>query len=427
MIRISYKNYLLAVMVLVGVVSVLDRFVFALVLEPIKSDLNLTDSQLGLMTGIAFAAFYAVAGIPIARWADTRNRVNLMTFTTGLLGIMLSLCSGVTSFFQLLLLRAGIAIGEAGCMPVGQSILADYNDRAERPKTMAIFAMFYPIAMIVGYLGGGWLVEAFGWRKTFLILGVPALLTALLVKLTLKEPRLKKTSDQSSSAPGIISGVKILWRTSTFRHVMIAFCVTYFFLMGTNQWLAAFYMRNHGMGTAELGAWLALCWGVFGILGNYLGGHLATRYAAGKERLQLRCLSVTFILGGVVSAVVYLAPSQTVSLISVAITAVLFTTCNGPSFSLVQSLVEERLRSLALAVLLLFSNLIGLGLGPLAIGILSDLLKPHYGDESLRYALTFSTPGVLWIAYHYWMAGSSAERDIENTLTNSATSGGTNE
>ena len=179
MLKLSYKNYLLAVMVLVGVVSVLDRFVFALVLEPIKADLNLTDSQLGLMTGIAFAAFYAVAGIPIARWADTRNRIHLVTFTTGLLGVMLSLCSTVTSFFQLLLLRAGIAVGEAGCMPVGQSILAEYNDRAERPKAMAIFAMFYPIAMIVGYLGGGWLVEAFGWRTTFLILGVPALLTAL--------------------------------------------------------------------------------------------------------------------------------------------------------------------------------------------------------------------------------------------------------
>ena len=188
--------------------------------------------------------------------------------------------------------------------------------------------------------------------------------------------------------------------------------------MGTNQWLAAFYMRNHSMGTAELGAWLALCWGVFGIVGNYLGGYLATRYAANRERLQLRCLALIFILGGVVSAVVYLAPSQSVSLIFVAFSAVIFTTCNGPSFSLVQSLVDERLRSLALAILLLFSNLVGLGFGPLAIGVASDLLQPIYGDESLRYALTFSTPGVIWIAYHYWMAGSTAEQDIENTLSN---------
>lgn len=240
MINLSYKNYLLAMMVLVGVVSVLDRFVFALVLEPIKQDLNLSDSQLGLMTGIAFAAFYAVAGIPIARWADTRNRVHLMTFTTGLLGLMLSLCSTVTSFFQLLLLRAGIAIGEAGCMPVGQSILADYNDRAERPKAMAIFAMFYPIAMIVGYLGGGLLVEALGWRKTFLLLGVPALLTACLVKLTLKEPRLYQVKTEKEDAPDLLDALKILWQTNTFRHLMMAFCVTYFFLMGTNQWLAAF-------------------------------------------------------------------------------------------------------------------------------------------------------------------------------------------
>ena len=155
MLKFQYKNYLLMILMLAGVVSIFDRFVFALVLEPIKSDLDLSDSQLGLMTGIAFAAFYAIAGIPIARWADRGNRITIASLTMGLLGIMLALCGMVSNFFQLLLARAGVAVGEAGCMPTAQSLLADYFDRAERPQAMAIYFMFYPISMIAGYLVGG--------------------------------------------------------------------------------------------------------------------------------------------------------------------------------------------------------------------------------------------------------------------------------
>lgn len=413
--NLDYRNYLLGIMVLVGVVSIFDRFVFALVLEPIKHDLGLSDSQLGLMSGIAFSVFYATAGIPIARWADTGNRVNLVTLTTGLLGVMLTLCGFVTSFIQLLLVRAGVAIGEAGCMPTAQSLLADYFEREERPRAMAFFAMFYPISMIVGYLLGGWMVDQFGWRMTFILLGVPALLVALLVKFTLKEPRLQKASSASEDKPSLTVVFSCLWASRAFRHVLFAFCITYFFLMGTGQWLPAFFMRTHGVGTMELGAWLALGWGVFGILGNYTGGYLATRYAANKEGLQLRCLAFTFIFGGMANAVTYLTGNTEIALVFVAVGAFFLTLCNGPIFSVVQSLVAEKQRSVALAIVLFFANLIGFGLGPLAIGVLSDFLIPRFGEESLRYALVFSTPGVVWIAFHYWQAGRTVEEEISST------------
>ena len=151
----TYKNYLLGILLLMGSVSIFERFVFALVLEPIKNDLQLSDSQLGLMTGIAFAAFYAVAGIPLARWADRGNRVTIAATAVGLVGLMVSLCGMVGSFFQMLLVRAGIAVGEAGTMPAAQSLIADYFDRSERPRAMAIYLMAYPISMIIGYLAGG--------------------------------------------------------------------------------------------------------------------------------------------------------------------------------------------------------------------------------------------------------------------------------
>ena len=167
MFKISYKNYLLALLILAGVVATFERFVFSLVLEPIKHELLLSDSQLGLMTGIAFSAFYAVAGIPIARWADRGNRTTIIALATGLLGVMVSLCGMVAGFFQLLLVRAGVAVGEAGIVPAAQSLLSDYYDRAERPRALALFITFYSISMIVGYLLGGALVESLGWRMTF--------------------------------------------------------------------------------------------------------------------------------------------------------------------------------------------------------------------------------------------------------------------
>ncbi len=409
----QYKNYLLSVLVIMGAVSVLDRFVFALALEPIKQDLGLSDSQLGLMTGIAFAAFYAVAGIPIARWADRGNRVTLATVTTTLLGLTVMLCGVVSNFFQLLLARAGVAIGEAGAMPTAQSMLADYFGRAERPKVMAIFAMFYPIGMVLGYLLGGWLIEDYGWRMTFVLLGLPGLLVALLIKKTLKEPRGSDKQLATAQPPDFVSVLNILWHKTTFRQMLLAFCVLYFFAMGTSQWLATFFIRSHNMGSAELGVWLAGIWGVFGLLGNYLGGVLATRFAAKKEKLHMRGLSIVVILSGLSNAATYLAPSQSMALLFLAISAILLTMPNGPIFSAVQCLVEERLRSVTLALLLLFANLIGFGLGPLAIGLLSDFLAPTYGDESLRYALAFSTPGVVWIAFHFWRAGETIEDDIK--------------
>lgn len=410
--NIVYKNYLLAVLVLAGVVSVFDRFVFALAMEPIKQDLDLSDTQLGLMTGIAFAAFYAVAGIPIARWADRGNRVTISALAMGLLGAMLSLCGLVTNFFQLLLVRSGVAVGEAGHMPAAQSLLADYFDRSERPQAMAILLMFYPISMIVGYLIGGWLVESFGWRSTFVMLGVPGVLVAILVKFTLREPRLAQPIEKGLEQPPFTEVLQVLWQKITFRHLLLSFCISHFFIMGTSQWLATFFIRNHGMAPAELGAWLALSWGVCGVLGNYLGGYFATHHAARNEKLQMRSLALVMIVFGFVSVVIYLAPNQFVALLFVAISALVGSLVNGPLFSAFQNLVDDRMRSVTIALVFLFANLIGFGLGPLALGFLSDVLNPTFGQESLRYALALFCPGVFWVAVHYWKAGNTIEADI---------------
>ena len=411
--ELSYRRYLLGVLLLVGVISFFDRFVFALALEPIKKDLGLSDSQLGLMTGIGFAAFYALAGIPIARWADKGNRVTISALAVGLVGVMASLCGAASNFTQLLLAKAGLAVGEAGSVPTSQSLIAEYFDRAERPQATAIYTMGYPISMILGYLSGGYLIDLLGWRGTFLVIGIPGVLVAVLVKTTLKEPRLQRQRNESSNEqPAFSIVLSNLWMQKTYRQILIAFCVNYFFIMGSSQWLATFFMRTHSMETAELGVWLALSWGLFGIVGNYLGGYFATRYAPGKERRQMRTLVIVTIVFGFLNAAVYLPESHHWALIFVALSAFVGSLSNGVLFSSMQSLAIDSMRSVSITLVFLMSNLIGIGLGPLALGITSDILMPYYGTDSLRYALLLFSPGLFWVAFHYWQASKSIEEDI---------------
>lgn len=411
-IDISNRYYVLSALVLIGVLTLFERFIFALVMEPIKQELLLSDSQLGLLTGIAFAGFYAVAGIPLARWADRGNRVTISALSVGLVGIMVSLSGAVSNFLQLLTVRAGLAVGEAGAVPAGLSLLSDYFDRAQRPRAIAIYTMSYSISMIVGYLCGGWLVDQFGWRYTLVLVGIPGLILAVIVKLTLKEPRLSKNHMVTARQPEFTTVLKVLWARRSLRHIFFSFCIVYFFFMGTGQWLATFFIRSHSMSTVQVGAWLAMSFGAFGILGNYLGGFLASRFAARQEKIQMQALAVLVLLVGVLNAGVYLAADKYVAIIFLSISAVVGGMNNGPMFAAVQSLVVDRMRSVTMALIFLFANLIGLGLGPLALGIISDLLNPIFGDDSLRYALVAFCPGVVFVAFFYWRASHTIEQDI---------------
>lgn len=412
MIKISYKYYLLALLLLAGVFTTFERFVFSLAMEPIKLELQLSDSQLGLMTGIAFSAFYAIAGIPIARWADRGNRVTILALAVGMSSVMVSLCGVAGGFIHLLLVRAGVAVGEAGIIPTGQSVISDYFDRSQRPHATAVFISFYSISMIVGYLVGGRLIEDYGWRATFIIMGLPGIVLALIIKNTLKEPRLNMSSVQASESYSLIETFKMLWRQPTFRQIFLAFCVSYFFIMGVSQWLPSFLIRSHGMTPMEVGTWLSFCFGIFGTLGSYLGGYCASRFAARQERLQMRIVACAFSFYGIANLVVYLSLNKYTALIFIAIGAVASFFVNGPILAAMQSLVVDKMRSVAVAITFLFANLIGFGLGPLALGVISDLLYPIFGHDSLRYALAIFTPGLLWVAYHYWQAGNTIEGDI---------------
>lgn len=417
---ISNKYYSLILLAVIGVFNSIDRSVLALAMESIKEEFQLNDGQLGLMSGFAFALFYAVAGIPIARWADRGNRNLVITVTMGLWSVMMALSAFVGSFSQLLLVRVGVAVGESGCVPPAQSLIADYFDRSERPKAMAIYWLSIPSAVILSYLLGGWLIEQYGWRVAFLLLGIPGVILAFVARLTLQEPRLTSTAIQCSPQSHIQEKIPIeevvftLWRVISFRHLVMTFTVSLFFSVGIIAWIPSFFLRTYEMGAAELGLFLALGWGVGGLLFTYLGGYLATRFAANRESVQMKCAAFLMVMCSFFSFLCYYSVSKYAALTFVSIVlGGLIPLVTAPIYAAIQCLVERRMRAVALALIAMFANLIGTGFGPVAIGFLSDSLVPLFGDDSLRYALLIFSPGYLWCAYHAWKTSQTIEEDIQ--------------
>ena len=413
MAKLYYKHYALLLLTVIAVFNYLDRGVLALSMESIKVEFELSDSQLGLMSGFAFSLFYAVAGLPIARWADRGNRNHVISLTAALWSAMLVLSGLVGSFLQLLVARIGVAVGESGCLPAAQSLISDYFDRVERPKAMAIYWLCAPIATLLSFVCGGWIIDQFGWRMAFIMIGIPGVLLAIVAKITLREPRLTQRYSFSEIDTSIKEVVVTLWRVRSFRHMVMNSSLGFLFSVGIAAWLPAFFMRSYGMSALEIGTWMGVSVGAGGLLFTYLGGYLATRYAPGREGLQMKGVAALVVLCAVFQILCCLASNKTMSLLFMSVVfGVLVTMTQAPIYSAIQSLVEERMRAVALAFIFLFSHLVGAGLGPMTVGLISDLLAPGFGQESLRYALLIFSPGFLWCAFHAWKAARTIEDDI---------------
>jgi MFS family permease len=422
-----YKNYLLGILLVAYALNWLDRMALGLVLQDIKVQYSLSDTQLGLLTGIAFSAFYAVAGIPLARWVDRGNRVTVISVTLALWSLMVCLSGLATCFAALLLIRACVAVGEAGCMPVANSIIPDYFTRVERPRATAIFLLGGSLSNVIGFWLGGWLNQLYGWRVMFVLLGLPGLGLAALARFTLREPRNREPALSTtgtctrfaqrlaavSPGPPSMSEVCLkLWTNRTFRHLLFNFAISAFFNYGIFQWQATFFVRSFDLHSGEVGAWFAGVYGVGGLVGTYLGGSLPARFARNNERLQLKAMAACYLGQAVLFSTIYLSHSPYWAFGMLGMIWIVGGATGGPVFALIQSLVPERMRAISIALLFLCTNLIGIGLGSLAVGALSDALQPWVGEESLRYALLAMCPGYCWAAWHLWRARQSVTADL---------------
>ncbi len=410
----AVRNYALGVLVVVYTFNFIDRQILSILLEPIKQDLGLSDSALGMLTGFAFALFYATLGIPIARFADRSNRRNLIAWALAIWSAMTAVSGLAQNFWHLLLARIGVGVGEAGCSPPAHSMLADYFPTENRATALGIYSLGIPFGILFGFIAGGWLNEFFGWRVAFFIVGVPGLLLAILVRFTLREPPRGMAEGRvaDEEQPTIMETFRFLWSKRSFRHMAVGGGLTAFVGYGVITWVPSFLIRSYGMSTGDVGTYLGLILGIPGGIGIALGGYLADRYGSRDTRWYLWIVSVALIASTPLFFGVYLSSTAFASLMFLILPILLGNFYQATTFSQTQGLVSLRMRSVAAAVLLFILNMIGLGAGPQAVGILSDILQPSYGDESLRYALLTLSTVHIWAAYHYYQAGKSLKDDL---------------
>jgi MFS family permease len=408
--------YALGLLTIVYTFNFVDRQLLAILQESIKAELSLSDSQLGLLTGFAFAIFYVTAGIPIARWADRSNRRNIVSLALFIWSGMTALSGFVQNYAQLLLARIGVGVGEAGGSPPSHSIISDIFPPSRRATALGFYSMGVNIGILFGFLAGGWLNEFFGWRTAFLVVGIPGVILALLVRFTLREP-LRGVHDGAAAASGepVSFGavVAVLRSRRTFLHIALGSGLNAFCGYGVANWSASFLIRTYQMPTGELGTWLAGIIGVGGAIGVFFGGVLADRLAQRDQRWYawVPCIAGFCIVPFM--AATYLVNSAYAALTMMIIPGLLFQTYLGNTIATTHAIVGPQMRATASAILFLILNIIGLGAGPWTVGFVSDLLAPTLGSESLRYAMLYVLPPVMaWSALHYWLAARSIREDI---------------
>ncbi|HEY6599237.1 MAG TPA: MFS transporter [Pseudomonadales bacterium] len=406
-----YTNIALVVLLGVGAFNIIDRTVINLLLQPIGKELELSDSQLGLFAGAAFGIFYALAQIPIARFADRMRRGGIISMALAFWSAMTLLQSSATGFLTLALTRAGVAIGEAGSGPASMSMLADLMPIHRRTRAFAILAAQAPIGVAIGALVAGWSRDVIGWRGALMLVGVPGLLYALFVWFKLREPtRGYWQAGPAEPAASMPETLRFLFGLPAFRHTLFGYTIAVT-VAGAQSFDPVYLERVFDFTGPQLGSLIGAA-GMLAVIGYYLGGWICDRMvlrdAGWALRLPVIFMSVHLIIG----IGYYLAPSRTV-VIALGLMGPLFPAVLPIVLATVQNLSPASMRARAAAFLLTMSTLVGVGLGAPMAGALSDALAPTYGEESIRYALlTIVVIGVSWAMLHFALGSRTLARDI---------------
>ncbi|MCZ6888304.1 MAG: MFS transporter [Gammaproteobacteria bacterium] len=414
-----YRWYVLSVLVVVYVFNFIDRSILGILVEPIRLDLGVSDTLMGFLGGFAFAAFYTVMGIPIARMADTGVRRNIIAVCLALWSGATALCGFAQNFFQLLLARVGVAVGEAGGSPPSHSMISDMFPADRRATALGIYALGIPIGTMIGNLGGGWINEFFDWRTAFIVVGIPGLVLAVLVRFTVREPTrgaAEGLTEQVSDALPVGEVFKYLWAKKSFRYMSVAGAFHAFVGYGVGYWIPAMFNRSHGFTSGEIGT--ALFWlGFASIAGTLLGGWMGDKFGVRDKRWYMWIPGIATLVALPFSLFVYIWPDPYVALWVLSVPYVLGAYWLAPTFSMTQGLVGLRMRALAASLLLFVVNIIGMGLGPQFTGILSDVFAAttDLGPDSLRWALVVSLVFNLFSGILYWFAARTLREDLAST------------
>ncbi len=428
----EYRWYVLWMLFVVYVVNFVDRQIMTILVEPIKEEFDFSDSQMGILSGLAFALLYATLGIPIAGLADRKSRRNIIALSLLVWSFFTALCGFAQNFWHLLAARIGVGIGEAGCSPPAYSLISDYFPPAKRTSAISIYSMGIFGGVFVGFLLGGWIENALGWRFAFFAVGIPGIFLSAFVRLTLREPPrgYSEPAKVVSDAPGIAVTTRNLCNNPAFLHMAFAAALHAFVAYGVGGFTPSFLQRSHGMPLAVVGTWMAIITAAGGIVGTFLGGYLSERNmkTTGDQRYLLWIPAISTLLNvplQILTLVLWtrlelpLLGATPVVVFLLIPTWLVGTMYLGPTFALTQNLVSIRERAVAGAILLFIINLVGLGAGPWLTGVLSDVFRNGLIDsgttetlasaEGLRYSLLVMTCVNVWSAIHYFLAARCLE------------------
>jgi MFS family permease len=426
----NYRAYVLAVLVLGYIFNVIDRGALGILVQPIKTELGISDTAIGLLTGLAFSVFYSIMGVPIARLADRWSRVNVLTLAIALWSVATALCGAATNYAMLFLARSSTAVGEAGGSPPSHSLISDYFSASQRATALAIYAMAVPFGTAIGNFGSGWSNVYFGWRWTFVLVGLPGLLVALLVWLTIKEPPRgysdgAKEAAMQRDAPPFLEVFKFLLTRRSFMHMSFAAALHSIVWYAGTIWNTAFFIRSHGMNTGEAGTYLAI-FALIGTIGSFAGGYLSDRMSERNDdkRWYMWIPGLACIIMVPFQFVSYLSPNMNVVAPAFTIMVVLASMFFGPSFAVAQTVATLRMRAVSTSVLLFIQTIVGLTVGPAVVGVISDSLAPTTGASSLRYGLVIVGLANIWAGLHYYIASRHYRSDLAETARLNAADAG---
>jgi predicted MFS family arabinose efflux permease len=410
-LRPAVAAYALTLLFFVSLFNYMDRMVLAVLVEPIKAELGLSDSQLGLLTGFAFAALYATLGIPLARLADRKSRVVILSACLVLWSAMTAATGLARNFWQLFAIRMGVGVGEAGCVPSAHSMIGDLFPPEKRAFAISVFQAGGLAGLSGGLMLTGILADQIGWRLALCVVGLPGALLGVIILLTLKEPARRTTPQASPTGESALTVIKILLKRKALFHLTLGLSVGSFATYGLTQWIPAFFIRSHGLSLTQIGVWSGLAAGIGGILGVLAGGATAVKLLPRDRRWELWVPALAYAGSAPFYLAVFLWPSPYVAIAIKVVATFIAASGGGVALSAIQSFAEPNRRATAVSLVLFLSSLLGLGAGPFAVGLVSDLLEPRLGAESLRYALVISTGALIWAGAHFAMAARTARQD----------------
>jgi predicted MFS family arabinose efflux permease len=415
-----YRAYVLGVLMVIYGINLLDRGLVALLQEKIKPEFHLSDFELGLLGGPAFALCNALAGLPLARLAERFNRAGVLAICTALWSAMTALCGIAVSFPVLLLARFGVGIGEAGCLPPSQSLISDYFPANTRASAISIHLTSIPVGTIVAGAIAAVVADLYGWRMAFIALGLPGILIALICAFTVKEP--PRGGAEKVETPDFGAALKEIIGKPSFWHISLATGLVNFVAVGNGQYMTSFMLRNYDISLTQIGLILGRLVGIMTVASVYAVGKIIDRLAEKDRAWLARWPGIGVAIGVPVSLLSFMAPSIWI-MIALQIVGLLCTNAYLISlYTTAQGVVHPRMRATASALVIMVINTIGYGLGPPVIGALSDFLKDqvvalglsdaaHASASGLRYALMCGSLVNLWAAAHYLIGSTKLKRD----------------